>query len=96
MEIKDLSKTNTVAGEGFVRWKVRDKTGKIVNLELPGYDIPNAEVRLLSPQVLLTTVGSLARIIQTSADLILYLGNGIELQAQYFPHSNLLLLSICD
>ena len=44
MKIKDLSKTNTVAGEGIVCWKVRDKTGKIVNLDLPGYHIPNAEV----------------------------------------------------
>ena len=96
VKIKDLSKTNTVAGEGIVRWKVRDKTGKIVNLDLPGYHIPNAEVRLLSPQVLLSTVGGSAKAVQTTADLILCLGNGVELQAQYCPRSNLLLLSICD
>ena len=96
VKIKDLSKTNTVAGEGIVRWKVRDKTGKIVNLDLPGYHIPNAEVRLLSPQVLLSTVGGSAKAVQTTADLILCLGNGVELQAQYCPRSNLPLLSICD
>ena len=44
VEIKDLSKTNTVTDGGFVRWKVRDKTFKIVNLDLPGYHIPNVEV----------------------------------------------------
>ena len=35
-KIKDLSKTNTVFGEGIVSWKVRNTTGKIVNLYLPG------------------------------------------------------------
>ena len=96
MKIKDLSKSNTVAGEGFVRWKVRDRTGKIVNLDLPGYHIPTAEVRLLSPQVLLSTCGKDAKSIQTTADLILCVGNGVELQAQYCPRSNLPLLQICD
>ena len=97
VKIKDLSKTNEVAGEGVVRWKVRDKTGKIVNIDLPGYHIPNAEVRLLSPQVLLSTVGGSSKAIQTPADLIFCLGNGVELQAHYCPRSNLpLLRSICD
>ena len=96
VKIKDLSKTNEVAGEGVVRWKVRDKTGKIVNIDLPGYHIPNAEVRLLSPQVLLSTVGGSSKAIQTPADLIFCLGNGVELQAHYCPRSNLPLLSICD
>ena len=44
VKIKNISKSNTVVGKGFVCWKVRDKTGKIVNLNLPGYHIPNAEV----------------------------------------------------
>ena len=96
VKIKDLSKSNTVAGEGVVRWKVRDRTGKIVNLDLPGYHIPNAEVRLLSPQVLLSTVGGSSKAVQTTADLVLCLGNGVELLAQYCPRSNLPLLSICD
>ena len=94
--IKDLSKTNTVSGEGIVGWKVRDTTGKVVNLDLPGYHIPSAEVRLLSPQVLLSTVDSSSKAVQTTADLILCLGNGVELRAQYCPRSNLPLLSICD
>ncbi len=44
VKIKDLSKSNTVKGEGFVRWKVRDANGKKVNLNLPGYHMPEAEV----------------------------------------------------
>ncbi len=57
MKIKDLSSSNTVAGEGLMRWKVEDLAGCVVNLELPGYHIPGAEVRLLSPQVLLSIFG---------------------------------------
>ena len=76
--------------------EVRDKMGKIVNLNLPRYRIPNAEVQLLSPQDLLTTVGGSAKVIQTSSYLLLCLGNGVELQAQYCPCNNLPFLSICD
>jgi hypothetical protein len=53
MKIKDLSSLNNVAGEGLLRWKVEDVSGQIVNLDLPGYHIPGAEVRLLSLQVLI-------------------------------------------
>ena len=79
VKIKDLSKTNTVAGEGLIRWKVKDKTGKTVFIELPGYHIPKAEVRLLSPQVLLKAVGGSSQGIITPADFVLCLGNGVEL-----------------
>jgi hypothetical protein len=57
MKIKDLSSSNTVAGEGLMRWKVEDLAGRVVNLELPGYHVPGAEVCLLSPQVLLSIFG---------------------------------------
>ena len=94
VKIKDLSKTNTVQGEGLIRWTVRDKNGQNVILELPGYHIPNAEVRLLSPQVLLMTLGGQA--IQTTAAYRINLDNGIDLVAQYCPRSNLPMLSCCD
>jgi hypothetical protein len=57
MKIKDLSSSNTVAGEGLMRWKVEDLAGHVVNLDLPGYHIPGVEVCLLIPQVLLLTFG---------------------------------------
>ena len=94
VKIKDLSKINKVDGEGMIRWKVRDKLGNNIVLELPGYHIPNAEVRLLSPQVLLATVGGQA--IQTTTDLRIHLNNGISLVARYCPHSNLPLLPCCE
>jgi hypothetical protein len=55
MKIKDLSSSNTVAGEGLMCWKVEDLAGRVVNLDLPGYHIPGVEVCLLSPQVILLT-----------------------------------------
>ena len=61
VKIKDLSKLNKVDGEGLIRWKVRDKLGNNVVLELPGYHIPNARVCLLGQQVQLTTVGEIGR-----------------------------------
>ncbi len=52
MKIKDLLSSNQVAGEGILRWLIQDTHGASVVIELMGYHIPNAEVRLLSPQVL--------------------------------------------
>jgi hypothetical protein len=57
MKIKDLSSSNTVAGEDFMRWKVEYLAGRVVNLDLPGYHIHGVEVCILSPQVLLLTFG---------------------------------------
>ena len=63
---------------------------------MPGYHIPHAEVRLLSPQTLLSNCDPSTAIgyIRT-ADLTLCLGNGIELQSEYCPRSNLPLLKVC-
>ena len=94
VKIKDLSNLNKVDGEGLIRWKVQDKLGNNGVIELPGYHIPNAGVRLLSPQVLLATVGGQAT--QTTTDLQIHLNNGISLVAKYCPRSNLPLLSCCE
>jgi len=67
-----------VTGKGIVQWKVETKAGDTINLDFLGYHIPNAEVRLLSPQVFLSKVGNGAKVIQTPADLLLCLGNDVE------------------
>ena len=51
-KIKDLSKSNEVEGTGLICWKIFNTYGEIFILELPVYCIPNAEVQLLSHQVL--------------------------------------------
>jgi hypothetical protein len=90
MKIKDLLLSNTVAGEGLLRWKVEDVAGLVVNLELHGYHIPGVEVRLLSPQVLLSTFGG--HTTQTTRKIEVCLANGIILNAYLCPRSCLPLL----
>lgn len=48
--IHGLSSTCNVAGEGIVNWNVIDTEGNQVPIQVPGYHIPTADVRLFSPQ----------------------------------------------
>ncbi len=57
-----------------------------------GYHIPNAEVRLLSPQVLLNTIGGKA--IQTVQGIDIILDNGFKVNAKFCPRSNLPLIPL--
>lgn len=87
IKIRDLSSSNKVAGEGMVRWVVKDEQGELVTLEIPGYHIPNAEVRLLSPQVLLGLVDGDMRL---SRDQVIFeLDRGVSFTATFCPRSRL-------
>jgi hypothetical protein len=79
MKIKDLLSSNQVAGEGILRWWIQDTHGASFIIELMGYHIPNTEVRLLSPQVLLNTFGGKA--IQTVQGIDIILDNGFNVNA---------------
>jgi hypothetical protein len=59
-------------------------------MEVKGYHIPHADVRLLSPQIVLSTIGGTS--LQTTNGVKINLDNGIALFAPYCPHSNLPLL----
>jgi hypothetical protein len=87
MKIKDLSASNTVNGEGIVRWSFRDVNGFAVSVELHGYHLPSASVRLLSPQVLLQTIGGHTH--QSLTGINISLLNGVNLIASYCQRSNL-------
>jgi hypothetical protein len=50
VKVKDLSGLNSVTGEGMISWKVLDKDGEEVEINLRAYHMPRASVRLLSPQ----------------------------------------------
>jgi hypothetical protein len=92
MKIKDLSLSNQVAGEGILHWSIQDTHGASVIIELMGYHIPNAEVCLLSPQVLLNTIGGKA--LQTVQGINIILDNGFNLNAKFCPQSNLPLIPL--
>ncbi len=87
MKIKDLSSSNQVTGKGIVKWSFRDKDGTSVHIEVPGYHMPKAEVCLLSPQVLLQTIGGHSN--QTANGIDISLNNGINISATYCKQSNL-------
>jgi hypothetical protein len=57
MKIKGLSSSNQVAGEGILHWSLQDADGNMTYIELLGYHITNAKVHLLSPHILLKTIG---------------------------------------
>jgi hypothetical protein len=87
MKIKDLSSSNPVAGEGLIRWSLHNATGTVVTIELTGCHIPNADVRLLSPQVLIRTLGGNALL--TNQGMNISLDDGMHLSLNYCPRSNL-------
>eukprot|EP00804_Cyclotella_cryptica_P007267 CCRYP_017868-RA/>CCRYP_017868-RA protein AED:0.22 eAED:0.06 QI:0/0/0/1/1/1/2/0/1188 len=84
VKITDLSSTNRVQGQGTITWRVLDRYGKEVTLTIPGYHVPSASVRLLSPQRLLT-VDSLrgGTATQDATKYTFRLANGMVLDAPY-------------
>ena len=94
MKIKDLSSSNTVAGEGIVRWNLEDSLGNPVEIEVLGYHIPTAKVCLLSPQVLLKTIGGQALL--NGSEIKFNLDNGHEFSARLCPRSNLPLIPLAQ
>ena len=94
MRIKDLSSSNTVAGEGLISWHVLDTKGKQVTVTLQGYHIPTAEVQLLSPQLLLTNAGGYAH--QTSTKIRVHLDSGETMDAHYCSRTRLPTLQLVN
>ena len=92
MRIKDLSSSNKVQGEGIIRWTMQDINGHPVDIELLGYHIPSADVRLLSPQVLLDTFGGQG--IMTGSGIDFALSDGNRFSASLCPRSNLPLIPL--
>jgi hypothetical protein len=84
---KDLSYSNQVAGEGIICWSLHNAKRTVVPIELLGYNIPNTDVLLLSPQVLIQTLGGHALLNNQGMDISL--DDGMDLFANYCPCTNL-------
>ncbi|KAL7487907.1 hypothetical protein ACHAW6_013533, partial [Cyclotella cf. meneghiniana] len=84
IQITDLSSTNKVCGKGLITWQVLDSNGKEVEIKLPGYHVPSASVRLLSPQCLLAadSIGG-GHGTQDASRYRFRLNNGIILDVPY-------------
>lgn len=87
VQIKDLSASTAVAGEGLLEWTLQDSSGTQHTLTLPGYHMPTAKVRLLSPQILLAAHGGTST--QMANRVTITLGDGTLMTANYCPRSNL-------
>lgn len=85
--MKDLSGINKVAGEGIVSWKVLDKDGREVALEIKAYYIPSASVRLLSPQCVYQSIPG-SNGFQDATTYTMVLPGDMILEAPY-GHANL-------
>ncbi len=92
MKIKDLSSSNNVAGERIISWNRQDVHGSVVKVEVRGYHMPHADIRLLSPQVLISTIGGSS--LRTMTGVALKLDNSVTLFAPHCPHRNLPLLPL--
>jgi hypothetical protein len=93
MTIKDLSSSNNVAGEGIISWNLEDIHGSIVKVEVKGYHMPHADIRLLSLQILLSTIGGSS--IQTRNGVELNLDNGVNLFCSTLSAQQFALTSPC-
>ncbi len=71
-------------------WYMKDVNDSPIQVKLMGYHMPKAEVRLLSHQVLIKTVGGQS--LQTNKGIDITLDNGVNLFAHYCLHSNLPLI----
>jgi hypothetical protein len=71
-----------VAGEGMVKWKLLDKDGFKVELELRAYHMPNASVQLLSPQAMIKSIEG-TKGFQDVLKYTLKIPGGIILEASY-------------
>jgi hypothetical protein len=87
IKIKDLLSSNKVEGKGIIKWNVIDNHGQNVTINVPGYHIPGADLRLLSPQVLVQHFGG--SFLGSPAGIVLLLSNDLELEAKYCPCSHL-------
>ena len=50
VKIHGLAHESTVLGRGIVRWRLRDALGADITIDTWAYHVPNADVRLFSPQ----------------------------------------------
>ena len=93
MKIKDLTTINRVAGEGLIRWSFENELGEITHVDVPGYHMKSATVRLLSPQVIFHHLGGSGLQDKDAYRLSI---RGDTFTAPYCPRSRLPILSLSN
>jgi len=86
--VRGLSSSTRIAGIGYVEWTLRDVNGTIATIRTKAYHIPDAEVRLFSPQVYFQENSGGSYLINKDTTL-LTLPNGKQLTFPFFLGNNL-------
>ena len=86
--VRGLSSSISIAGIGFVEWTLRDVNGNVATVRTKAYHIPEAEVRLFSPQVYFQENNAGSYLI-TKDSTVLTLADGLEMTFPYFLGNNL-------
>lgn len=86
--VRGLTSTTVIRGIGTVRWTIRDLENVIATIETKAYFIPEAEIRLFSPQVYLQEQHGGDFLIRKDGTT-LTLRSGIQLKFPYFKENNL-------
>jgi hypothetical protein len=87
-ELHGLNTTTKVYGIGTVSWSVRDVFGVIRTIKTKAYYVPDATIRLFSPQTYFRSVASGSLLVHANSTH-LTVPDGTSLQFPYHPCSNL-------
>ena len=86
--ITGLDSTTTVAGIGTIQWTIQDATGTVKFIRCEAYYVPNATIRLFSPQQFFQERGG-GHLYSDKDRTLLTLDDGATLEFPYDPGSRL-------
>jgi hypothetical protein len=87
-ELHGLNTTTPVCGIGTVSWSVKDIFGVVRTIKTRAYYVPDASIRLFSPQTYMQTVGT-GHLLVHAQRTLLQVSDGTELVFPYHHCSNL-------
>jgi hypothetical protein len=90
-ELNGLSSTTAVEGYGTVEWTIRDLFGTTRTIRTEAYYVPQATIRLFSPQAYFQETNA-GQYLMTAQRSVLTLADGSKLEFPYNPGSNLPLM----
>ena len=90
-ELKGLNSNVKVTGVGTVEWTIRDVFGAIRTIRTEAYYVPDASIRLFSPQTYFIEKEA-GQLLMTAHHTVLTLADGSELEFPYNMGSNLPLM----
>ena len=91
-EIRGVTATAQVVGQGLVEWPIRDIFGRVGVIRTMAYYVPDAHIRLFSPQVYFQEHKDQGECIVQGKRTILHTPDGSSLEFPYHACSNLPLM----